>query len=125
MNNNNSFYNYICIIFTSLKFYGLILIMFSTIGIGPGYPGIRNYLIESGVYSNLCEDNTNNCKEQWTKLDNVANLSLTLLNATTLIGGIFVDVLNKLTGIIGMVLWIISITKWIKSKNWNILGIDF
>jgi hypothetical protein len=111
MNNNETFYNKIYIICTSLKFYGLILIMFLTIGIGPGYPGIRNYLIESGVYSNLCKNNTNNCKEQLTKLDNVANLSLTLLNATTLIGGIFVDILgNKLTGIIGMILWIISMS---------------
>jgi hypothetical protein len=87
--------------------------MFSAVGIGPGYPGIRNYLIKNGVYSDLCKKSniTNSCSEQENRLDNIANLSLTLLNGTTIIGGILVDILgNKITGIIGLFLWIIAMS---------------
>jgi MFS family permease len=113
MNTNNEINKNIYIILTSLKFYGLIFIMFFAVGIGPGYPGIRNYLIENDVYSNLCKNSnlTKNCEKQYTKLDNVANMSLTLLNATTIIGGLLVDFLgNKLTGIIGIILWTIAMS---------------
>ncbi len=113
MNKKETIYNKIYTILSSLKFYGSMIIMFTAVGIGPGYPGIRNYLIESGVFSDLCKNlnTTIDCKKQETKLDNVANMSLTLLNATTLIAGILVDFLgNKLTGIIGIILWIISMS---------------
>jgi hypothetical protein len=44
----------------------ILLLSFTVVGITPGYAGVKNLLIEGGVFTNQCPNSNTSCIQQKT-----------------------------------------------------------
>ena len=100
------FYNVIL----SPSYLMILLLSFTVVGITPGYAGVKNLLIEGGVFTNQCPNSNTSCIQQKQLLDKYANIGLDLTNGVILFTGILVDICGpRFVGLIGIILWTVFI----------------
>ena len=93
------------------SFWGLGFLMLTSVGAGAGYAGLREVLVQGGVFSDVCVVNSgisSPCVDQGYQLDYAANLGMTIMNGCAVLAGQVVDLFGaRWAALGGTVAWCI------------------